>query len=104
MSKIGAAKIRIDVTKIDKSAIYHGEKGKYMDVVVNLDDEPDQYGQHGMVTQDIGQERRQSGDRGPILGNVQKWWPEREQRQQVPETSQLAKSAPDRNADDDIPF
>ena len=100
MSKLGAAKVRINLSKIDKSVIYQGEKGKYIDIVVNIDPEPDSYDQHGMVTQDIGQERRQAGEKGPILGNVQRWWPE--QQQQQPPPSQDTAPAPE--DDDDIPF
>ena len=62
--------IRINVSKIDKSAIYEGKNGKYVDLVMfeNRDGE-DQYGNLGFVTQDIGKERRLAGERGPILGN-----------------------------------
>ena len=58
--------IRINVTKIDKSAIYEGKNGKYVDLVMfeNREGE-DQYGNLGFVTQDIGKERRLAGERGP---------------------------------------
>jgi hypothetical protein len=53
MSKIGTS-IRIDVTKIDKALLFKGAKGAYLDATVFIDmDTPDQYGNHGMVTQDI---------------------------------------------------
>jgi hypothetical protein len=62
--------VRINVTKIDKSAIYEGKNGKYVDLVLfeNKNGE-DQYGNLGFVTQDIGKERRLAGEKGPILGN-----------------------------------
>ncbi len=68
MSKI--LTIKIDVTKIDKSALYEGTKGKYATLTVFLEDGMDDYGQSGMVTQDLGQQRREAGEKGPILGNV----------------------------------
>jgi hypothetical protein len=63
-------RVKIDVTKIDKSAIHHGEKGKYIDITLlgNRDGE-DRFGNHYMVVQDLGQTRRESGEKGPILGN-----------------------------------
>jgi hypothetical protein len=62
---------KVDVTKIDKSAIYHGEKGKYIDITLlaNRDGE-DRFGNHYLVVQDLGQTRREAGEKGPILGNA----------------------------------
>lgn len=64
-------RVKIDVTKIDKSAIHHGEKGKYIDITLlgNREGE-DRYGNHYMVVQDLGQARREAGEKGPILGNA----------------------------------
>jgi hypothetical protein len=63
---------KIDVTKIDKDAMFKGEKGTYLDITIVLKDEPDQYGNDGMITQDLGKDRREAGERGAILGNA-KW-------------------------------
>jgi hypothetical protein len=59
--------LNINVTKIDKSALYEGKNGKYLSLV--LFDRADEYGNSGFVTQDIGKERREAGERGPIIGN-----------------------------------
>ena len=63
-------RLKIDVTKIDKSALYKGAKGTYLDITL-LDnrDGTDQYGNDGMIVQDIGKERRDKGEKGAILGN-----------------------------------
>jgi hypothetical protein len=63
-------RVKLDVMKIDKSAIHHGEKGKYIDITLlgNRDGE-DRFGNHYMVVQDLGQPRREAGEKGPILGN-----------------------------------
>jgi len=63
-------RLKIDVTKIDKSALYKGAKGTYLDITL-LDnrDGTDQYGNDGMIVQDIGRERREAGEKGPIIGN-----------------------------------
>ena len=65
-----AIKIRIDVTKIDKSALYEGKKGKYLSLVVwpNKSGEPDEYGNIATVKQDMGAERK--GEQTPIIGNA----------------------------------
>jgi hypothetical protein len=62
--------IKIDVKKIDKNRLYVGEKGVYLDAVILMRDQPDKYGRNGMIVQDVTEEERQNGVRGPILGNV----------------------------------
>ena len=51
--------IKIDVTKLDKTAFYKGEKGTYCTLVVwpNKNGE-DQYGNYAGVKQDKGKDRR----------------------------------------------
>jgi len=68
MSKLIA--IKIDVTKIDKARLFEGQKGSYLDATVFLNDEEDQYGNNGMITQSVSKEERESGVKGNILGNV----------------------------------
>jgi hypothetical protein len=61
-------KIKIDVTKIDKAALYKGAKGIYLDAV--LWPTPDsQYGDDYRITQDLPKEARDAGKKGEILGN-----------------------------------
>lgn len=63
-------KLKIDVKKIDKSALYEGTKGTYLDLTLMENrDGPDQYGYDGFVIQEIGQKRREAGEKGPIVGN-----------------------------------
>jgi len=69
MSKVGV-RLKIDVTKIDKARLFKGQKGTYLDATAFIDlDELDQYGQSGMITQDVSKEDREAGTKGPILGN-----------------------------------
>jgi hypothetical protein len=58
---------KINVSRIDKTALFEGKNGKYLDIV--FFDKPDQYGNDGFVVQDIPKERRDAGERGPIIGN-----------------------------------
>lgn len=89
MAKIGVA-VKIDVTKIDKERLFKGAKGTYLDATVFVDlGEADQYGNHGMITQDVSKEERQSGTKGAILGNVKIFY-----RDGVPESGAAPSPAP----------
>tara|TARA_S200002703_G_scaffold148531_1_gene145333 strand:+ start:578 stop:904 length:327 start_codon:yes stop_codon:yes gene_type:complete len=70
MKKIGIT-LSIDVTKIDKTRLYAGNKGTYLDLTTFIDvEEEDQYGNHGFITQSMTKEEREEKVRLPILGNV----------------------------------
>ena len=67
--KVGVS-LKIDVTKLDKSRFFRGEKGTYLDVTAFIDlDGEDQYGNAGFLTQSMSQEERQAGYQMPIIGN-----------------------------------
>jgi len=69
MKKVGLG-LNIDVDKIDKSKLFKGAKGTYLELVtfVNLD-ETDQYDSNGLVKQNA-----EKGVDMPILGNVKIFW------------------------------
>jgi len=69
--KIGLS-IKIDVTKIDKSRLFKGDKGTYLDLTTFIElDEQDKYGNNGFIAQSQTKEERDAGaDRPTILGNV----------------------------------
>lgn len=55
---------------IKANAIYMTEKTASMDVTLMTNrDGPDNYGNDGFATLDLGKERRLAGEKGPILGN-----------------------------------
>lgn len=62
--------LKIDVKKIEKARLYKGEKGTYLDAVVMWNDEPDGYGNDGMIVQQVSKEERENKVRGAILGNA----------------------------------
>ena len=64
--------ISLDVSKIDKTALYESPKTgkKYLNISVLIRDEKDQYGNDGFIVQKISKERKASGEKGPILGNA----------------------------------
>jgi len=63
---------KIDVTKIDKSALFKGKKGTYLDIAL-IETPNSKYSDTHMIVQDIGKERRDAGEKGPILGNARDW-------------------------------
>jgi hypothetical protein len=76
MSKIGVS-LKIDVSKIEKARLFKGAKGTYLDATVFIDiDQLDQYGNSGMITQDVKKEEKDAGVKGPILGNCKLFWNE----------------------------
>ena len=82
MAKVGVS-IKLDVTKIDKQRLFSGQKGTYLDATVFIDiDELDQYGNSGMITQDVSKEEKQNGVKGNILGNVKVFWKDNNSQQQ----------------------
>jgi hypothetical protein len=105
MAKVAVA-LKIDVTKIDKARLFKGAKGTYLDATIFLDlGEADQYGNHGMITQDVGKEAKAAGERGEILGNGKiVWRDEGEAPRQAPKQAKPAAPPPDDFDDTGIPF
>lgn len=121
MAKVGVS-LKLDVTKIDKARLFSGQKGTYLDATVFIDiDQLDQYGNSGMITQDVSKEEKQQGVKGNILGNCKVFWndagqapqaqqqqqwgqPQQSQQQAAPQQPQQQYNEPPMDFDDDIPF
>jgi len=105
MSKVGVS-LKIDVTKIDKARLFEGKKGKYLDATVFIDLAfADEYGNNGMITQDVSKQEKESGERGAILGNAKVFWQGEGKQQQRPVAPSV--SGPASGFDDDpedLPF
>ena len=98
MSKIGV-NIKIDVSKIDKSKLYKGKKGTYLDAIAFIDlDELDQYENSGFIAQSVTKEEKAAGVKGNILGNTKVFW--KDTQPQAPAVEQ----AYDDFESDGIPF
>ena len=106
MSKIGV-NLSIDVKAIDKARLVAHTNGKtYLNMTAFIDPEnPGQYGDHGMITQDVSKQEKDQGVKGPILGNVKVFWKENQQQvqQQGMQQAQQAVEAPAQD-DFDVPF
>jgi hypothetical protein len=61
--------LKIDVTKIDKTRLYEGKKGVYLDALLMPNKTESQFGDDGFIVQSISKEAREAGERGPIIGN-----------------------------------
>ena len=100
--KVGLS-VRIDVTKIDKSRLYKGAKGTYLDLTTFVDTEQqDQYENNGFISQSTTKEEREAQVQTPILGNVKVFFTD---------GAQQVKSGPVNKGgmtieelDDDVPF
>lgn len=110
MSKIGIS-LKIDVSKIDKARLFKGEKGTYLDATAFIDlDEFDQYGNSGMITQDVTKQEKEAGTKGNILGNTKIFWSEtgsnlkRSASMSPPDKYHNQSQQVDDFSDSDIPF
>ena len=71
MSKLYLGKI--DVKKIDKTRLYVGKKGTYMNVAIWVNDKPDQYGNEISIQQSVKQ-----GEKIIYLGEAKPYSPKTE--------------------------
>ena len=86
--KIGVS-IKLDVTKIDKNRLFKGGKGTYLDATMFIDiDNQGQYGDNGMITQDVTKEEKAAGKKGAILGNVKVFWNDSQQQNHQQQSNQ----------------
>ena len=78
---------KIDVMKIDKSRLFKGEKGTYLDIDIWINDEPDKYGNDASIAQSTAKEEAKI-----YIGNAKKFTPKNDQAK-VPN-----------GVEDDLPF
>lgn len=67
MAKFKTGSINLD--KIDKSKLFKGKNGTYLNFVIWENDTPDAYGNDFAVQQSATKEDRDAGYKGPYLGN-----------------------------------
>jgi hypothetical protein len=96
--------VQIDVTKIDKSRLYKGAKGTYLNLTTFVDvDNKDQYDNNGFIGQSLTKEERESGNKMNILGNVDVFYTDGDSQ---PKNTQKVKQVMQESnlLEDDIPF
>lgn len=101
-------KTSINLNAIPKDKIIEGKKGKYLPVVITLNDEADQFGNHGPVTVDQSAEERESKAAKVYLGNVKVVWtngklPDLSKEDEAPKRY-AKKPAAQQVVEDDLPF
>ena len=98
--------LKIDVTKIDKDRLFVGQKGKYLDATVFVDlDNLDEFGNSGMITQDVAKDEKDKGVKGAILGNAKVFWKDGyTSGVQTPNHPQAQTPAVENDFDSKIPF
>ena len=91
---------KIDVTKIDKTFLFKGKAGTYLDIALIPNKYGrDQYGNDGMIVQSISKAARQEGKKGPILGN----YADLDKREVAP-VKRVSATDPLGPEDDGVPF
>ena len=99
MAVIGV-NLKINVAKIDKSKLYKGTEGTYLDVTAFIDtDNQDKFGNNGMLTQSVSKEEREAGTRGVILGNSKVFFQGESKQNSSPKQANSFE-----DLSDDIPF
>lgn len=61
--------LSIDVTKIDKSRLYKGAKGTYLNITVGVNDDADQFGNQVSCWENQTEEERKAKAQRNFLGN-----------------------------------
>ncbi len=59
----------INLSKIDKSKLIKGQKGTYLNLVLFVNDEPDQFNNNVAIAQSQTKEERDGGAKTNYLGN-----------------------------------
>lgn len=62
-------KLVVNLSKIDKTKLFKGQKGIYFNAVLIIKDEADQFGNHAFIVEEISKEQRAAGERGTIVGS-----------------------------------
>jgi hypothetical protein len=83
----------INVSLIDKEKLYEGKKGQYASVIIFVNEEPDQYGNHVAV-----QQQTEKDEPKIYLGNLKKLEKKSEQENVDTDTGEIL------DEEDDLPF
>lgn len=100
----GLVNASLNLTEIPKDKIVEGKKGKYINVTIAINDDPDKFGQHCSITVQQTKEEREAKEKKLYLGNGKVVW----SNGAFPDRLELNKLQPavtsGDNAPDDLPF
>jgi hypothetical protein len=83
----------INLSKIDKTKIISGVKGKYLPITITINDKKDEFENDGPITIQQSKEERESKTEKVYLGNIRVVWKSENNEQQNTQ-----------KVDDDYPF
>ena len=101
-------KTSINLSLIPKDKIINGKKGKYLPIAITVNDEVDQFGNHGPVVVDQSKEEREAKVAKVYLGNSKVVWSNGTFPEPVKLDQPVTAAAPQPKAapqvEDDLPF
>ena len=100
----GIVKGSINLSNIPKDKIIVGKKGKYLPVVVTVNDEVDQFGNQGSIVVDQTKEERENKVAKTYLGNVKVVWTNGTFPENVPYEREPVNAEPLGDEGEDLPF
>lgn len=88
--------------------VYVGKKGAYLELaLIENKDGEDQFGNAGFASVDVGKQRREAGEKGPIIGNWKHIETSQAGRDRTPQDAYKTKPEPAKNdsswIDDETP-
>ncbi|MDQ7033066.1 MAG: hypothetical protein Q9M37_10200 [Desulfonauticus sp.] len=97
--------LSIDLSKIDKSKIINGQKGKHYNITVSVNDETNSYGQNVSAYDSMSKEERDSGKSKNYIGNGMVFWTDgKVVKAEFPKPKESKSSSDPLITDDDLPF
>ena len=99
----GIVQASINLNAIDKSKIIEGKKCKYLPITITVNDEVDQFGNHGPVCIQQTKEEREAKVPKTYLGNVKVVWTNGTFPDRVTDGQPQAKPQP-QPVEEDLPF
>ena len=100
----GIVKGSINLNNIPKDKIIVGKKGKYLPIVMTVNDEVDQFGNQGPIVVDQTKEERENKVAKTYLGNVKVVWTNGTFPDPAPYERQPVSTEPLGDEDEDLPF
>lgn len=98
-------KASINLSEIPKDKVIVGKKGKYLPIVITLNDDLDQFGNQGPIVVDQTKDERDAKAQKTYLGNVKVVWTNGDNVAAAPRTDQPQQAAQSIAPQaDDLPF
>jgi hypothetical protein len=98
------AKGSIDVLKIPKEKLIDGKKGKYLNIVIGLNNEVDSYGNQGSVYVEQSKDERDAKAPKVYLGNIKVIWTDGKNVEVDNSNNQQSNNNQSATPQDDLPF